>query len=137
MFDYRTILILLFGVVLIVGRKDTANKLFKHYAPLLGNNRRLLPLFSFLSVIIALIFFAFGFFLTSFNVKNPDYILSKNFVFGMILTAGVIYILWSIPGYYRWKKTKKGIELGLFLTKLVIGILTIIGVIVGYTLGKI
>lgn len=136
MFDYRSILMFLFGIMMIVGRKDTANKLFKHYSPILGRKQRALPFLSALSVFIALVFIAFGFFLISFNEKRPDYILGKDFEIGVILIAGITYILWSIPGYYRWKKTKKGIELALFITKLSIGILTFVGVIVGYVLGK-
>ncbi len=127
----------LFGIMMIVGRRDTANKLFKHYSPILGRNRKTLPFLSALSVFIALVFIAFGFYLISFSEKNPDYILGKGFVIGLLVIAGITYILWSIPGYYRWKKTGNGVELVLFATKLSIGILTIVGVVVGYVLGKI
>lgn len=136
MFDYRSILMFLFGIIMIVGRKDTANQLFKHYSPILGSKQRALPFLSSLSVLIALVFIAYGFYMISFNDKNPDYILGKGFVIGILLIAGITYILWSIPGYYRWKKTKKGIELALFITKLSIGILTFVGIIFGYVFGQ-
>ncbi len=55
----------------------------------------------------------------------------------ILLIIAFLYLLWSIPGYYRWKKTGKGIELALFVAKLSIGILTIMGVVLGYALGKI
>jgi hypothetical protein len=137
MFDYRAILMFLFGIMMLVGRKDTANQLFKHYSPMLGRKQRALPFLSSLSILIALVFIAYGFYMISFNDKTPDYILDKNFVAGIILMAGITYIIWSIPGYYRWKKTGKGVELALFITKLSIGILTFVGVVVGYVLGKI
>lgn len=127
--DFRAILMFLFGIVLIVGRKKTANQLFKHYSPMLGQNRRFLPILSTLTVIIALAFIAFGFFLTSFNEKNPDYIFGGYFITSIIALTGITYLTWSIPGYYRWKKTKKSIELALFIAKLSIGILILIGVI--------
>ena len=128
MFNYRTILILLFGVFLIMTRKEIAKNLFKHYSPILGSAPGLLPVYSTLVIIFSLLITAFGLFFGSYSTHNPDFILGSSVVWGGILLSGIVYLIWAIPGYYRWKKNKKGIELALFVAKLSIGILILIGV---------
>lgn len=137
MIDSRTIIILLSGVALILDRKRTAKQLYSHYAPLFRGYHVSLSFLSFLVVLMGVAIIAFGISLFVFGKSNVQIDLTGVFSFSLLFFCGLLYIFWSIPGYYRWKKTGKGIELGLFLTKLIIGILTIIGIVVGYILGMI
>lgn len=138
MINYRIVLILLFGIVLIVTHKRWAKALYKHYAPLFKGRKQPMRIMSGVVIACALVIIAFGVFLLvlDHSAASATIVTRGSVLYGLLSLCGAAYILWSIPGYYRWKKTKKGIELALFVTKLSIGILTFIGIAFGFAFGK-
>lgn len=136
----NAILLLLSGSGLIWLRSFFAKQICIHYLPIFSKKlnegmfcRTLSSIIFCLGMVIALLGGALYLWGEEFALQ-----LVNNFLLVLLLViASVLYVFWSIPGYYRWKKTNKGVELGLFLVKFIIGIITIIGVIVGYALGKI
>lgn len=138
MINYRIVLILLLGIVMIVTHKRWAKELHKHYAPLFSGRKQSLKMMSGIVIACALVIVSFGVFLLvlDHSTASATIVTRSSVLFGLLSLCGAAYILWSIPGYYRWKKNKKGIELALFVTKLSIGILTFVGIAFGYVFGK-
>lgn len=138
MINYRIVLILLFGIVMIITHRRWAKELHKHYAPLFGGRKQSLKMTSYIVIACALVIISFGVFLLvlDHSTASSTIVTRSSVLYGLLSLCGAAYIIWSIPGYYRWKKNKKGIELALFVAKLSIGVLTFIGIIFGYSYGK-
>lgn len=117
----NSIYLIIGGLALILCRRRFSADIAKHYDPLLKNAN--------ISKIPHQLFFICGVLVIASVVFMTRVNLNDMMLSAVALLSGPIYLIWSIPGYYRWKKNKKGFELALFVAKLSIGILIITGVI--------
>ncbi len=140
MYNRNALLILFTGGGTIWLRRFLAEQACAYYKPLWEDRLDRSRLYNWLSsgflglgVLVVLL----GLFLLRYGEKSAAPFVTNTLLAAIVVISGLLYLFWSIPGWYRWKKTGKGIELALFVTKLSIGILTIMGVVLGYVLGKI
>lgn len=133
-------MLVVFFTLVVVFRKRASEALFLNYGPIVSKMiNKTLFVNSVSAAIFALYAVCFGLVLLHFylmKVGKPIQItIGNTSVALMLLLSGALFVIWSIPGYYRWKKSGMTFELIFFLCKLVIGVLCVFGISIGLFLG--